>query len=78
MDVDLRALPALSNVPAGGLDLIPGNVYWACFGYGMPGAKIKVGDDGTADCGPDWAAVIEGDKIIGFSRKVAAEAPGAA
>lgn len=71
MDIDLRELPAFSNIPEGGLDLIPFKVYRAFFGYELPGVDIRVGHDGTVDSGPDWEAVTEGDKIVGFNRRSA-------
>ena len=76
MDIDLREMPAFSNVPEGGFDLIPRKVCTVWFGPCEDPAKVTVGPDGSAvDCGPDWDAVTEGGKITGFSRKASSDRP---
>ena len=72
MDVDLRNFPSgsFSNIPDGGFDLIPGARWRLLFSIGQHNpTEVTVGDDGLVDCGPDWEAVTEGSKIIGFNRK---------
>ena len=78
MDIDLRNPPAFSIIPEGGLDLAPYAIYQAFFApeY-LTMVKITVSADLTVDCGPDWDAVTEGDKIIGFNRKPASVTAGA-
>ena len=70
MDVDLRNLPAaFNNIPAGGIDLSPRARYRICFNFRGGPTDVNVREDLTVDCGPDWDAVTEGGKIIGFNRK---------
>ena len=77
MDVDLRNCPTFphgwSKIPKGGFDLTPGACYRLIFDIGPDAAvtPVAVAGDGSVDCGPDWEAVTEDSKIIGFNRKSA-------
>jgi hypothetical protein len=66
---DLRNQPALSNIPPGGLDLIPGKRYPVFFSpEDRSPDYITVTGDGSASCTREGWKVVTGDsKIIGLA-----------